>query len=57
MERGGDVAQAGARVPKMAIRCFWVTATPESATFLHRTNTSEENIGCLATLAHRRTGR
>ncbi len=34
------MAYAGARVSKMAIRCFWFAASPESPTSLHRRNTS-----------------
>ena len=51
-----DVAQAGARVPKMARRCFWVTTSPKFATLLHTQNTSEGDAAHLATLAHRHEG-
>ena len=51
MERRG-VAHAGARVPKMAIRCFWVAATPEFTTFLQKRNTCQGNAERLAALAY-----
>ena len=47
------MADAGARVPKMAERCFRVPTTPQSPTLLQRQNTSEEDVGCVATLAYR----
>jgi hypothetical protein len=50
------MAQAGACVPKMARRCFWVTTSPEFATLLHTHNTSEEDAAHLASLAHRPIG-
>jgi hypothetical protein len=56
MKQDRGVAHAGARVPKMAKRCFWVTTSPESATLLQSQNTSEGDAGCLATLAHRHMG-
>ena len=58
-ERNKDnrgVAHAGARVSKMAKRCFWVTTSPEFATLLHSQNTSEGDAGHLASLAHRHIG-
>ena len=54
LDRG--VVQAGARVPKMAKCCFWVTTSPGSQTFLQCQNTSEGNVGRLATLTHRHMG-
>jgi hypothetical protein len=39
MDRG--VAHAGARVPKMGRRCFWISMSPEFATSLHSQNSSE----------------
>ena len=51
------VADAGACVPKVANRCFWVTTSPETATFLLRENISEENHGRVASVfAHQRIG-
>ena len=47
-----SVVHAGARVSKMARRCFWVTTSPEFATSLHRQNTSEGDAVRLASLAH-----
>ena len=47
---------ACARISKMAMRCFWVTTSPEFATSLHSQNTGEEDTGRLATATHRHTG-
>ena len=54
MDRG--VANAGARVSKMARRRVWITASPESAAFLHGQEACEGDAGCLATLSYRRIG-
>ena len=47
------MAHAGARVQKMANRCFWVTTSPGCATPLHRLHTSEGDVRYLATVAYR----
>jgi len=52
----GGVVQTGARVPKMARRCFWVTTSLGFATSLHTQNTSEGEAVRLATLAHCHNG-
>ena len=43
-------ADAGACVPKVAHRCFWVTTSLETATFLLRENIGEENHGRVASV-------
>jgi hypothetical protein len=50
-KKSRGVADTGARVSSMANRCFWITTTPQSATRLHRHNTREGQVGCLAGLA------
>ena len=50
------MAHACAGVPKVAKGRFGVTTTPESATFLLRKNTSEEDDRRLATVAYSHTG-
>ena len=40
----------GARLSTMAKRCFWITASAESATCLSSQNTCRGYPGCLATL-------
>jgi hypothetical protein len=51
------MAQAGARVSKMAKHRFWVTTLPVSPTLLQTRNTSEGDAELLATLAHRHSAR
>ena len=51
MKHGG---YAGARVPKLANRCFWVTTSPGSANLLRLHDTREGEAAHLATLAHSR---
>ena len=59
MERGlgGRLVRTGARVPKMAKCCFWVTASLGSAPLLQSQNTSPGNAECLAALAYCCKGR
>jgi len=45
------MAEAGAREPKMEIRCIGIATSPESPTFLYRQNTGEGDTGCLALAA------
>ena len=49
------MAQACARVPKMAKCYFWVTTSPGSATLLQSQHTGQADAGRLATVAHRHT--
>ena len=46
------MAQASARVPKMAKRCFWLTTSLGSATLLQRQNPNEEDVEYLARIAY-----
>ena len=46
------MAYAGARMPKMAKRCFWVTPSSVSATSLQGQHTCERDAGRLATVAY-----
>jgi hypothetical protein len=46
------MADAGARVLKMAICCRSVTTSPESPNSLQSGNTCEGEAGCLATVAY-----
>jgi len=48
-----EMANTGARVPKMAVHHISVTPASEPASCLQRQNTDEEVPGYLATLSHR----
>jgi len=50
------MAKAGACVSTMARPCFPVTASPESATFVHNQYACKEEAGYLAGLAYGRIG-
>jgi len=47
------MAHARARVPKVAIRRICIAALPESATCLHKKDTSEEDAEYLANSSYR----
>ena len=50
------MAYAGARVSKMAKRCFRVTTPAESATSLRNLEAREGDAGYLAVIAYRHMG-
>jgi hypothetical protein len=47
------MANAGARVPTMEKRCFWIPTSPEPAPLLYTDNTSEAHAEYLAGVASR----
>lgn len=51
------MGDARTRVPSVAMRHVWVAIPPRPATYLHRGNTYEEEVGYLAgIITHRHIG-